>query len=429
MDDKKFSWLKLDNAAKIYPAAKNRGWTALFRFTADFYREVDPDCLKIALDRTIKRFPWLALRIRKGVFWHYFEHMDGAPDMQSDVANPCVRMKFSENNHFLFRVRYYDMHIAVEIFHSLTDGGGGLSFFKTLVAEYLTLREGLVIPRDDDVLDCDDEPHPDEYEDSFLRLNTDATRSSMEGYAYRVQATEEENDFVHITTGTLPADKVSLIAKSYGVSVTEFITALLIHSIHKQQARLKKRKQFKPVKICVPVNLRKLFPTKTKRNFATYVNPGINPKYGEYSLREICKAVKGFMMLEVDDKKLRAKFSSNVKVEKNILLRLCPLILKIPIMKLSFRVLGDKQTSSCFSNLGLANLPSPMAEAVKHIDFILGPLQLNRLVASCLTHQNELRIHFTRTLKESEIERNFFCSLVEMGLPVTLESNQLRKKG
>jgi hypothetical protein len=27
-------WLKLDNAAKIYPAAKRRNWKALFRLSA-----------------------------------------------------------------------------------------------------------------------------------------------------------------------------------------------------------------------------------------------------------------------------------------------------------------------------------------------------------------------------------------------------------
>lgn len=427
MKEKKFSWLKLDNAAKIYPAARNRGWTALFRFTADFYREVDPVCLKEALDRTIRRFPWLALRIRRGLFWYYFEHMDGAPEIQQDVKNPCVRMKFSENNRFLFRVRYYDCHIAVEIFHALTDGGGGLSFFKTLVAEYLTLREGLVIPRDREILDCNEEVREEEYEDGFASFYPAVTRSPMEGFAYRIKGTPEGRDFVHITTGTLPADRVAALAKEYGVTVTEFLTAVLIQAVQKQQARLRPRKKFRAVKICVPVNLRKIFFVKTKRNFASYVNPGINPRYGDYTLAEICRAVHGFMLLEVDKNKLRAKIASNVNMEHNPLLRVCPLALKNAVMKLAYCLVGDRQTSSCFSNLGVANLPSPMAEAVKHIDFILGPLQLNRVIASCLTHGNALRIHFTRTMRESEIERNFFTSLVELSVPVTVESNQLEK--
>ena len=96
-------------------------------------------------------------------------------------------------------------------------------------------------------------------------------------------------------------------------------------------------------------------------------------------------------------------------------------------MKAAYFFVGDKQTSSSLSNLGLANLPSPMAEAVVHMDFILGPLQRNHVIAACLTHGDELRIHFTRTLKESEIERNFFTSLVELSVPVTVESNQLQK--
>ena len=45
-----------------------------------------------------------------------------------------------------------------------------------------------------------------------------------------------------------------------------------------------------PVKVCVPINLRKFYPTHTLRNFASYVNPGIEPRYGEYSFDEILTA-------------------------------------------------------------------------------------------------------------------------------------------
>ena len=38
-------WFKLDNAAKIYPAAKSRNWTALFRLSATLTEPVDPAIL------------------------------------------------------------------------------------------------------------------------------------------------------------------------------------------------------------------------------------------------------------------------------------------------------------------------------------------------------------------------------------------------
>lgn len=60
------TWLKLDNAAKIYPAAMRRTWTALFRFSAELSEPVEPEILQKALDSTMKRFPCFAVRLRRG---------------------------------------------------------------------------------------------------------------------------------------------------------------------------------------------------------------------------------------------------------------------------------------------------------------------------------------------------------------------------
>ena len=45
----------------------------------------------------------------------------------------------------MFRIRYYDKRIAIEYFHALTDGYGGMTFLLTLTAEYLRLKKGLKI--------------------------------------------------------------------------------------------------------------------------------------------------------------------------------------------------------------------------------------------------------------------------------------------
>ena len=35
-------WLRLDNAAKVYPAARRRDWTNVFRVSATLKEQVDP---------------------------------------------------------------------------------------------------------------------------------------------------------------------------------------------------------------------------------------------------------------------------------------------------------------------------------------------------------------------------------------------------
>ena len=418
-------WFKLDNAAKIYPAAKSRNWTALFRLSATLTEPVDPAILHEAQKSTLKRFPSFALKLRRGMFWYYLERMEGEPALQQDVANPCVRMDLRENRGFMFRVRYHENRIAVEIFHVLTDGTGGLCFLKTLVAEYLRLRYGAAIPRSAEILDCSQPPKAGELEDSFLKYARNVCRSRKESVAYRITGTPEDPHYMNITTGLLPAQAVIDQAKSRGVSVNDFLTAVLIQCVYQmQQKEHSRRRRMQPVKVCVPINLRKFYPTHTLRNFASYVNPGIEPRYGEYSFDEILTAVRHYMGLEATEKMLNAKMSTNVNTERNKALRAAPLFIKKPTMKLAFLLNGDRNASTILSNLGYAVLPDEMAQYVTRLDFLLGSLSLNRVTCACISYQGTMCINFTRAIKEPTLERLFFTTLVQMGIPVTIESNQ-----
>ena len=54
-------WMRLDNAAKIYPAARRRSWSSLFRLSATLNEDVDKSVLENALKVTIKRFPSIGI--------------------------------------------------------------------------------------------------------------------------------------------------------------------------------------------------------------------------------------------------------------------------------------------------------------------------------------------------------------------------------
>lgn len=418
-------WIRLDNAAKIYPASQSRTWMALFRLSANLTEPIVPEILQAALKRTLRRFPAFSRRLRNGVFWNYLEYIDGTPTLQEDVQNPCVHMDFEQNGGFMFRVRYYSTRIAVEFFHVLTDGTGGLCFLKTLVAEYLTLKYGVAIPRSNEILNCDAAPEPEESEDHFLKYaRVTSPRSRKESAAFRIPGTPIEH-FMCITTGIIDTKPLLALAKSYKATLTELLTAVLIQSIDAVQTQaVPARAKHKPIKICVPVNLRKYYGTNTIRNFASYTNPGIEPKYGKYTFEEIINAVHGHMLIESNEKLLNAKFSTNVLSERNPFLRVAPLFIKMRAMRLVFRFKGDRQTSSSISNLGATSLPAEMAQYVTRMDFMLGPLSRNRVACACLSYKGKLIFNFTRTIEEADVERNFFTALIKMGIPVMIESNQ-----
>lgn len=425
------SWMRLDNAAKIYPASMRRDWMAMFRLSATLVEPVDPEVLRAALARTLTRFPWFAVRMRRGMFWYYLEHNDAPPIVEEDVRNPCLPMRAKDSRGYAFRVRYYGNRIAVEIFHVLTDGTGGLCFLKTLVAEYLTLRYGISIPRGGDVLDCDDPPDPGEMEDGFLACAGNVTRSRSEADSFHLSGTRERDGFIHVTTGVIPVDALKARAEEKGVSLTVYLTAVLILAFDAIQRRKhplrntpRGAKRLKPVKICVPVNLRRFFPTRTLRNFANYVNPGIEPSYGVYTLDEVLSIVMHQMGMELTPKVLGAKFTTNVRSEQNAVLRVVPLFLKDLAMRAAFYMTGDKKTATCFSNLGNASLPAEMALFVTRMEFMLGPLSRNPVAIGTLSYDGTMYINITRTIRESDLEREFFTRLVKLGVPVQIESNQ-----
>jgi hypothetical protein len=416
--------MKLDNAAKIYPAAKRRNWKALFRLSATLTETVDPVVLEQAQQSTLARFPGFALKLKRGVFWYYLEHQEGTPAIDRDGGYPCAPMDFKENNGFMFRVRYHERRIALETFHVLTDGTGGLCFLKTLVAEYLRIRYGVQVPRDNEILDCSLPPEPGETEDAYLKYARNIALSRREPDAYYLQGWEEPDGFVHITTGLIPVGEVLRRAKDKQVSLTEYLTAVMILALDKIQRRaVRSVHRYKHVKVCVPINLRNFYPTNTMRNFASYVNPGIDPRFGVYTFDEVLSAVHHYMRAEVTEKQLNAKISSNTLAEGHAVLRLTPLFLKNIAMKIVFARVGDRKSTSSISNLGVVRLPDEMARFVTRMDFILGPLSRNRVVCAAITYNGLLTLNFTRTIQQSVLEREFFRALVRLGIPVKVESN------
>ena len=417
------SWLPLDNAAKIYPPAMTEGWNALFRVSVTLTEPVDRQILKRALLKTAARYPNFRMRLRSGMFWYYLEKLDGAPEIKDDVQNPCARMIFRENGGFAFRVRCYNRRIAVEIFHVITDGGGGLSFLKTLTAEYLTIKYGLDIPRSGDLLDCSEQATAEELEDGFLKHAGPKAVPEPPARAYHLNGTPER-DFLHVTTGILDAEDIARRSKALGVTVTEYLsTVLLFAATDWKNAKGELLQRSRQVKLTIPVNLRRLFNCNTLRNFANYANVGLDTRLGEYSFEEAAQIVHHQLKLESDPHRLAAKVASNVNIEKSLFMRLVPLFIKKPVMSLAYRVEGDRKSTTCLSNLGLVKLPEVMEPYVERFDFMLGSLIENPVACAAVGYNGKLVVNFTRTIEESFLERAFFTRLVKMGVHVKVESN------
>ena len=105
-------WLRLDNAAKIYPAARRKNWSNVFRQSVTLTDNVDTSVLKSSLDVVVKRFPSIAARLRKGVFWYYLQQVESAPDIGEEYSYPLTYMSKDEMRRCAFRVIVYHNRIA-----------------------------------------------------------------------------------------------------------------------------------------------------------------------------------------------------------------------------------------------------------------------------------------------------------------------------
>ena len=418
-------WMRLDNAAKIYPAAKRRNWNNFFRISATLTEPIDTAVLASALDVTARRFPSIAVRLRRGVFWYYLEEIPKTPSIQPEKSCPLAHAPFHEVRQCAFRVLVYKNRVAVEFFHALTDGTGALVFVKTLLAEYLSEKYGLSVPAEKGVLGRLEEPAPEELEDSFARYAGDVTASRAESTAYHLSGTPERDGYKNLVTMMIPAEKLRACAKEHGVSVTELLCAAMMQAIGELQAeKVPNVRHRKPVKVLIPVNLRNLFPSRSLRNFASYITPEIDPRMGDCSFSELCSLVHHKMGLENNRRTMRAKFAANVASERSPILRVMPLFIKNIAMKAVFDAVGECKSCLCLSNLGRVELPEVMVPHVQRMDFIIGVQARAPHDCGVVTWGDTVYINCIRSIQEPELEYRFYRVLHRLGLPVKVESNQ-----
>ena len=423
----KLRWLRLDNAAKIYPAAQRENWSNVFRMSVSLTEPVDVQVLQSALDVTARRFPSIAVRLRRGVFWYYLQQLSQAPRVRQEYSFPLTRMTRKEMKRSALRVIAYEDRIAVEFFHSLTDGTGALIFTKSLVAEYLQQKYGVHIPAEHGILGRLEEPSAAELEDSFPRYAAPINASRRENTAWHLSGSPEPDGFQHVTCFRIPAQQVREMAKRYGVSVTVFMSAVMMSALQSlQQELVPNRRRRKPVRLLIPVNLRRLFPSRTLRNFAMYTTPELLPRLGDYEFGEICKIIQAQMALDITPKRMSMKIATNVSSEQMLLVRILPLFVKNVVMKAIFDTVGETKSCLSMSNLGQVQLPEEMRHYVRRIDFILGVQASAPYNCGLLTYGDTMYVNFIRNIRQSRLEYHFHKVLQELGLTATVESNERR---
>lgn len=417
-------WYKLDLSAIVYPTLQRRDFSSVYRLSVVLKEEIQPALLQQAVDIALTRFPTYKTAIRKGLFWRYLEPNNRpGPFVQKDIRNFCMPMPFKAGSRYLLRIYYYGCRISLEAHHSLGDGSGGMCVLQTITAVYLRLL-GHEISNGYFVMDVNEEPDPEELEDAYMRYANASVCPARPGEkTYRIRGTKEPFYTFNVIDGIMSVKEVMAVAARYHATITEYLNSVLLYALlQKQQSEW--HLKLRPVKIAMPVNLRRFFPSKTLRNFITMIFPGIDPRLGVYTFEEIINQVHHYMRYYINEKFLRGDITTNASTQRNPLIRIVPLFLKDFVVRMFYTKVQDKNSSAGLTNMGALRVPEDMKPFIDRFDIYMGQPFSSRTNCAIISFEDTLTINFASSIMETDVERYFFRKLVKDGIHVTIESNR-----
>ncbi len=420
---------RLDNSAILTAAIANEGGPFVFRISCSMDRTIDVDALSFSMARLASRFPFFYVSMGHGVFWHYLDPLRKVPLPEAEGPYPAAPLPYRRGRP-LFRVMAYGRRIACEFHHAITDGTGAMTYLRALVCEYCA-RKGapanpvemarMGIPR------AGESPDPEECEDAYGRYFT----KSVPPPGSRPQAFllpgRRRYEGYRETVGSLPLADALALARSKGASLTEFVASVYLAALQDCYEALppgRRRRARKFLSVQIPIDLRKLYPSRTLRNFTLLVAPSLDVRLGHWDFDEIVARVHHELRMGISTKELSRQLRLNVGGERNILGRSLFLPLKAVALRRINAAMGVSTFSSSVSNLGEITLPAAAAGSVEEFGFLPSRSSVACANLGILSWKGTLRLTIGSLAVQRDFERLFFARLAETGLRLRVDCNE-----
>lgn len=399
---KKFT---IDNSAILYLALIRRHHTNIFRFSLTLKEQIQPELLQQAVDRVYRRFPTIFAGFRPG-FFQYVQVAAQMPPQVKPDPGLLINMTREEIARCACRVYYQKNDIIIEGFHALTDGYGMVASISTLAAEYLQLRYNIQIPRGYPVFDVTEQTKVEETEDSYLKYADGKPLHMPSRYSYQLPGSNPKCGPVHKETLVFPVEELLKAARRHGVSITALLSAVMAASIMEVQHNSKK-KRLLPVRIMVPIDLRRIFSSKTLRNFILYALPTMEVSERDFSIQELAQSFSRQIREHLRKENLGGIIAYNVKTQKTPLFRILPTGAKCGLMRLAYSFFGESNSSLTMTNLGSISLPQVMVPHVESIHLTMMPRVRSPYNCGMYSYNGNFFINLCRFPKESQLEAIF----------------------
>lgn len=410
-------WNKLDNAAKIFPSTIELSETRVFRFYCELTEDIQPQVLQQAVEQAVKQFPQFLKILRTGLFWYYLESSNLTPVVKEESQTPCSHIYRYGHQGLLFTVTYYKKRINLEVFHVLADGTGAIEFLKFILAAYINLLHPDTLAIDDPLL-VNTNTVEDMDLDAFEKYYTGDKnpRKIKKSRVFRFHGKRRPDMDLNITEGVVSVQKVLELAHQHQATMTEFLVAVFIRSLIQNMTR---RELKKTLVIDIPINLRNFFPSVTTRNFFVMLPIEYRPSGPDDSIQDICQKVSAEFAKIITVENLSGRINSYGSFERNIPMRLVPLFLKDPGLRL-VNFVTKRFITGCFSNLGRITLPEALDPYVNQWGIYSSTLNIQ---AECVSFQDRLTIGFTNAFYDATVIYTFFQHLKDMGAAAELHTN------
>ena len=189
-----------------------------------------------------------------------------------------------------------------------------------------------------------------------------------------------------------------------------FIIAVLASTVMEMQTTAVSGK-LKPVRIMVPVNMRKMAGSRTLRNFSLYALPTLEGHHHKLSFREKCTIISGQLKEQLAKEYQFGVASGNVRTQRLWFYRMLPWQLKRAALRFGYRFFGESNSSLTLTNLGIVKMPEELQDQVVDFQCWMTPRVSSPYGCTILSFGDKLTLNMSRFCPTDELGEKFFRNL------------------
>ncbi|MBR3767781.1 MAG: hypothetical protein IKL10_06035 [Clostridia bacterium] len=404
-----FRWLKIDTASIMFSSLSSKEWGRTFRYSAFFTKDIDPVALEKAAKDLMPYFPATYAYLKKGFFWNYLALSERQPEIREENESGMLPITKRKDGRPDFRLTYKGNRLNIESSHSLGDGKGIMEYFKALLKRYNEICNGETgkYTVDTDPVKNITNAFSDYYDENGEKAQGDNPK------AFHFEE-EYEDNYLRLLFAEMSSEKVKERAHKENLTVTEYLTAVLMLGI----IRSRKEPIRERVTVAVPVNLRSFFDTESVRNFTIQSFISFSPEgRDDISLKEIIEATRGQLKAQLKKEELQKTINKYGGLVNNPVLRIVPNTIKLPVLR-KMQQSSHAGVYTILTNYGVCELNESLQGVIEKLQFVNGDTRKYGLAVtcSCISFNDTLSLCFSRANRDTVFQNECIKILNEVGI-------------